>query len=118
MPRIPVLKIKDVLVVSLQVELQDRLALELQDDILNTLARTGARGLLIDVSAIEVVDSFLGRVIGDTARMAHLMGAATVLAGIRPAVAITLTELGLKLSGIRTALNLEKGLSMLESVES
>lgn len=114
MPRIPVLKIKDVLIVSLQVELQDRLALELQEDVLQSLSRTGARGLLIDVSGIDVVDSFLGRIIGDTARMARLMGAQTVLAGIQPAVAITLTELGLSLPDIRTALNLEKGLSVLD----
>lgn len=114
MPRIPVLKIKDVLIISLQVEMQDRLALELQEDVLQSLSRTGARGLVIDVSGIDVVDSFLGRIIGDTARMARLMGAQTVLAGIRPAVAITLTELGLSLPGIRTAMNLEKGLSLLE----
>jgi rsbT antagonist protein RsbS len=114
MPRIPVLKIKDVLIVSLQVEMQDRLALELQDDILTTLSRTGAHGLLLDVSGMDVVDSFLGRIIGDTASMARLMGARTVVAGLQPAVAITLTELGLALPQIRTALNLEKGLSMLE----
>lgn len=115
MPRIPVLKVKDVLVVSLQVEMQDRLALELQQDVLEALGRTGSRGLLIDVSGVEVVDSFLGRVIGDTARMARLMGAQTVLAGIQPSVAITLTELGLNLPDIKTALNLEKGLSLMES---
>ncbi len=118
MPRIPVLKIKDVLIVSLQVEMQDRLALELQDDILSTLSRTGARGLLLDVTSIDVVDSFLGRVIADTASMARLMGAETVLAGLQPAVAITLSELGLKLPQIRTALNLEKGLAMLETGKS
>lgn len=115
MARIPVLKLGDVLVVSLQVEMQDRIALELQQDVLETLSRTGSRGLLIDVSSVEVVDSFLGRVIGDTARMARLMGAQTVLAGIQPAVAITLTELGLSLPEIRCALNLEKGLAMLAS---
>jgi len=115
MPRIPVLKIKDVLVVSLQVEMQDRLALELQDDVLSTLKRTGARGLLIDVSGLDVVDSFLGRIVADTASMARLMGAKTVLAGLQPAVAITLTELGLSLPQIRTALNLEKGLALLEN---
>jgi rsbT antagonist protein RsbS len=115
MPRIPVLKVKDVLVVSLQVEMQDRLALELQEDILMTLSRTGARGLLLDVSGMDVVDSFLGRIIGDTAQMAQMMGARTALVGLQPAVAITLTELGFKLHGIRTALNLEKGLEMLEA---
>jgi rsbT antagonist protein RsbS len=114
MARIPVLKIKDVLVVSLQ-DLHDQGALELQDDVLSQLSRTGAHGLLIDVSGIDVVDSFLGRVIGDTANMAKLMGARTVLAGIQPAVAITITELGLSLPGVQTALNLEKGLSMLDS---
>lgn len=114
MARIPVLKFKDVLVVSLQVEMQDQLALELQDDVLSALARSSARGLLIDVSGIDVVDSFLGRVIADTASMARLMGTPTVLAGLQPAVAIVLTELGLKLPHIRTALNLEKGLSLLE----
>lgn len=115
MPRIPVLKIKDVLVVSLQIELQDRLALELQDDVLSMLKRTSARALLIDVSGLDVVDSFLGRVVADTASMARLMGAQTILAGLQPPVAITLTELGLKLPQIKTALNLERGLAMLES---
>lgn len=115
MPRIPVLKIKDVLIVSLQVEMQDHLALELQDDILSTISRTAARGLVLDVSGMDVVDSFLGRIIADTASMAHLMGTRTVLAGLQPAVAIVLTELGLKLPQIQTALNLEKGLSLLEA---
>lgn len=117
MPRIPVLKLKDVLIVSLQVEMQDRLALELQDDILNTLSRTGARGLVLDVSGMDVVDSFLGRIVADTAQMAYLIGARTVLAGLQPAVAITLTELGLRLPQIRTALNLEKALSLLDEDE-
>lgn len=116
MARIPVLKFKDVLVVSLQ-DLHDQRALELQEDVLSQLSSTGARGLLIDVSGIDVVDSFLGRVIGDTATMAKLMGARTVLAGIQPAVAITITELGLTLPGIYTALNLEKGLAMLSEPE-
>ena len=112
MARIPVLKIKDVLIVSLQ-EVHDQRALELQEDILNTLTSTGAHGLLIDLSGIDVVDSFLGRIIGDTASMAKMMGAQTVLAGIQPAVAITITELGLRLAGVKTVLNLEKGLDML-----
>lgn len=114
MPRIPVLKIKDILIVSLQVEMQDHLALELQNDVLSALSRTAARGLLLDVSGMDVVDSFIGRVIADTASMARLMGAETVLAGIQPAVAIVLTEMGLRLPHIRTALNLEKGLQLLE----
>lgn len=115
MSRIPVMKLKNILVVSLQVDLHDRLALELQDDVLRSLSRTGARGLLIDVSGIDVVDSFLGRILGETARMAGLMGARTVLVGVSPAVAITLVELGLSLPDVKTALNLEKGLDLLES---
>ncbi|MHB2018509.1 MAG: STAS domain-containing protein [Candidatus Xenobia bacterium] len=114
MARIPVLKIKGVLIVSLQ-EVQDQRAVELQEDILHTLSTTGAHGLLIDLSGIDVVDSFLGRIIGDTAGMAKMMGARTVLAGVQPAVAITITELGLQLAGVRTALNLEKGLDMLSA---
>ncbi|MBM3460949.1 MAG: STAS domain-containing protein [Armatimonadetes bacterium] len=115
MARIPVLRLKNVLVVSLQVEMEDRVAIDLQEDILSTLARTGAGGLIVDVSGVEVVDSFLGRIIGDTARMASMMGANTVLVGIQPAVAITLTELGLVFSNVRTALNLEKGLALLKA---
>jgi rsbT antagonist protein RsbS len=111
------LKLGNVLVISLQ-DLGDEQALELQQNVLGQLAETGAGGLLIDVSGIDVVDSFLGRVIGDTATMARLMGAHTVLAGLQPSVAITITELGLSLPGVQTALNLEKGLAMLTASEA
>lgn len=111
---IPILKIEENLIVSIQQELHDHNAVELQQDILDELAKTESRGLLIDVTAVDVVDSFLGRMISDTATMASLMGARTVLVGLRPAVAITLVELGLELEGVHAALNMEKGLSLLK----
>jgi rsbT antagonist protein RsbS len=103
----------NVLIVSIQQALHDRLALTLQDDITTALSRTGADGLLIDVSVIDIVDSFMGRMLNDIAAMALLMGARTALVGIQPAVAITLTELGLELRGIVTALDVEQGLARL-----
>lgn len=116
MPAVPIIRLGDNLVVTVQQALHDRLAMELQDDITTAISRTGARGLLIDVSVIDVVDSFMGRMLGDIATMARLMGTTTVLVGIQPAVAVTLTELGLELIGIHTALNLEKGLALLDRV--
>ncbi len=110
---IPILKIEDFLVVSVQTELHDKHAAGLQVDILRELARARARGVLIDVTILDVVDSFLGRLIGETASMARLMGASTCLVGLQPAVAITLVELGLDLAGVHTALNMEKGLAWL-----
>ena len=113
MSRIPILKVEDTLMVSIQVELHDQQALDLQEDILSEIDRTQAKGLLIDVTALEVVDSFLGRLISDTAAMARMMGTQTVLVGLRPAVAITLVELGLDLPGVQTALNVERGLALI-----
>lgn len=115
MSRIPILKIEDVLIVSIQNELHDQMAEILQRDIVTELARTNARGVLIDVTALDIVDSFLGRLIGDTAGMVRIMGARTALAGLQPAVAITLVELGIELAGIHTTLNIEKGLEWLRA---
>ncbi|MBN9409476.1 MAG: STAS domain-containing protein [Burkholderiales bacterium] len=118
MERIPILKLGDLLLVTVQVELHDQLALTLQDDLTNMLARTRARGVLIDISGLEIVDSFIGRSLGNIAAVAGIMDATTVLVGMRPAVAITLVELGMSLRGIRTALNVDKGMALLrESVD-
>jgi rsbT antagonist protein RsbS len=113
MEQIPILRIQDILLVSIQSELYDRQAERLQKDILQTLTVTHARGVLVDVTALQVIDSFLGRMIGETASMTRLMGAKTVLVGLQPAVAITLVELGLHLDGVHTALNMEQGLAWL-----
>ena len=110
---IPILSIEGFLVVSINVDLHDQLAVQLQEDILNEISRTGSRGLLIDVTALETVDSFMGRILGYTGSMAKLMGAETVLSGLQPEVAITLVELGLDFPELNTALNMEKGLEML-----
>lgn len=110
---VPIFRLGDTLVVAVQEALHDRLALALQEDITAALGRTGAAALLIDVSVIDVVDSFMGRMINDIAAMAQLMGARTALVGIQPAVAVTLTELGLELRGVVTALNVEQGLARL-----
>lgn len=118
MAAVPIIRLGDNLIVTVQQALHDRLAVQLQDDISTAIERTGARGLLIDVSVIDVVDSFMGRMLGDIAGMARLMGAATVLVGIQPAVAITLTEIGVELRGIHTVLNLEKGLALLERLRA
>lgn len=114
MAEITMMKIGTVLIVPIQVELHDRAAVQAQEDVIQNVADTGARGLLIDVSKLRVVDSFLGRLIGDTAAMARVMGCETVVVGLRPEVAITLMELGLHLEGIYTALNTEAGLELLE----
>src|SRR5262245_28206784 len=103
------------LLVTIQVDMHDRLALTLQDDLTSRIAETGARGVLIDISALGVVDSFIGRMIANTAGMARVLDAETVLVGMQPAVAITLVELGLSLPGVRTALNVEKGMSLLRA---
>ncbi len=116
MERIPVLKVGDFLLVTIQEELQDRLVLNLQEDLLLRISDTGARGVLIDISGLEMVDSFTGRVLANTAGMAHLLDAETVVVGMRPAVAITLVELGLSLRGIHTALNVDKGIELLQSL--
>lgn len=116
MDRVPILRISDTLILTLQMELHDRVALRFQADILKEIHETMARGLVIDVSAVEVVDSFMGRVLSDTAIMARTMGVETVLVGIQPEIAITLQEMGLELRGIHFALNLEKGLTLLRNM--
>jgi rsbT antagonist protein RsbS len=111
--QIPILKVGDFLLVTIQTELHDELAMTLQDDLTIKLARTGARGLLIDISGLEIVDSFIGRALAQIAGIARVMDAMTVLVGMRPAVAITLVELGITLAEIRTALNVDRGMLLL-----
>ena len=113
MDRIPILKMGEFLLVTIQVDMHDRLALTLQDDLTERIARARSRGVLIDISALEVVDSFIGRMLGNIAAMARVLDAETVVVGMQPAVAITLVELGLSLPGVRTALNVEKGMELL-----
>jgi rsbT antagonist protein RsbS len=115
MERIPILKMGDCLLVTIQVDMHDRLAMTLQDDLTDRIAATRARGVLIDISALEVVDSFIGRTLGNIASMARVLDAKTVVVGMRPAVAITLVELGLSLSGVSTALDVEKGMELIRS---
>lgn len=113
MERIPILKMGEYLLVTIQVDMHDRLALTLQDDLTSQIVRSAARGVLIDISALEMVDSFIGRMLGNIAAMARLLDAQTVVVGMQPSVAITLVELGLSLQGIRTALDIEKGMAVL-----
>jgi rsbT antagonist protein RsbS len=113
MDRVPILKIGEVLFVSIQIDLQDDSVVQLQEDLADQLSVTGARGVIIDITAVEVVDSFIGRMLSMIGSISRLFDAETVLVGMRPAVAITLTELGLSLHGVRTALNAEKGLRLL-----
>jgi rsbT antagonist protein RsbS len=115
MERIPILKMGGFLLVSIQVDMHDQLALALQDDLTQKISQTGAHGVLIDISAVEVVDSFIGRMIANIAAMARILDARTVLVGMQPAVAITLVELGLTLPGVRTALNVERGMALLRA---
>ena len=115
MERIPILKMGDCLLVSIQVDMHDQLAMALQDDLTGRITSTRAHGVLIDISALEVVDSFIGRVLANIAAMARVLDASTVVVGMRPAVAITLVELGLSLPGVRTALNVERGMELLAS---
>ena len=115
MERIPILKMGDCLLVTIQVDMHDRLAMTLQDDLTERIAATRARGVLIDISALEIVDSFIGRMLGNIAAMAHVLDAKTVVVGMQPAVAITLVELGLALSGVSTALNVEKGMALIRA---
>lgn len=112
--RIPVLKIGNVLIASIQVALHDASAVQFKDDLLQALHDTRARGVIIDLTALDIVDSFIGRLIADLTAMAGLMGASVVLTGLQPAVAITLVELGLELPRALTALNLEKGLALMQ----
>jgi rsbT antagonist protein RsbS len=116
--RIPILKMGPYLLVTVQVDMHDRLATTLQDDLTERIVKTRARGVLIDISSLEVVDSFIGRMLANIAAMARVLDAETVVVGMRPAVAITLVELGLSLPGVRTALDVEKGMALLRgSVE-
>lgn len=113
MDRIPILKLGRFLLVTVQVDMHDRLAMQLQDDLTNKISQTGARGVLIDISALEMVDSFIGRMLANISAMAKVLDAETVVVGMQPAVAITLVELGLSLPGVRTALNVERGMELL-----
>jgi len=113
MERIPILKMGSFLLVTIQVDMHDQLAVTLQDDLTTQIVRTGARGVLIDISALEMVDSFIGRMLGNIAAMSRILDADTVLVGMQPSVAITLVELGLSLHGVRTALNVDKGMDLL-----
>lgn len=113
MDRIPILKMGPFLLVTIQVDLYDRLALNLENDLISMVSKTGARGVLIDISAVNIVDSFMGRILGNIASMSRIMDAETVVVGMQPAVAITLVELGLTLQGVHTALNVEKGMELL-----
>jgi rsbT antagonist protein RsbS len=115
MDRIPILKMGDFLLVTIQVDMHDRLAMALQEDLTAKISATGAKGVLIDISSLQIVDSFIGRMFSSIAAMARVLDAATVVVGMRPAVAITLVELGLSLPGVRTALDVERGMHLLRS---
>ena len=115
MEQIPILKMGEFLLVSIQVDMHDQLAMTLQEDLTERIVATRARGVLIDISSLELVDSFIGRMLGNIAAMARILDADTVLVGMQPAVAITLVELGLSLQGVRTALDVEKGMTLLTS---
>lgn len=113
MERIPILRMGDLLLVTIQVDMHDRLAMTLQNDLTERIVKDQAKGVLIDISALDLVDSFIGRMISNTAAMARILDAKTVVVGMQPAVAITLVELGLALTGVQTALNVEKGIALL-----
>ncbi len=114
MDRIPVLKLGDALLVTIQVDMHDRLATALEDDLTTKIVTLGAKGVLIDISALEIVDSFMGRMLDNIAAVSRILDAETVVVGMRPAVAITLVELGLSLSGVRTALNVDRGMELIQ----
>ena len=115
MDRIPILKMGGFLLVTIQVDMHDQLAMTLQDDLTNRISETGAKGVLIDISSLEIVDSFIGRMLGNIASMSRVLDADTVVVGMRPAVAITLVELGMSLTGVRTALNVDAGMDLLRN---
>jgi len=114
MDKIPILQMGRLLLVTIQVDMHDRLAMQLQDDLTDRIVKARASGVLIDISSLEVVDSFIGRMISNIAAMAHILDAETVVVGMQPAVAITLVELGLSLEGVRTALNVDRGMALLQ----
>ena len=113
MEKIPILRMGEFLLVTIQVDMHDQLALKLQDDLTNAIQTNASRGVLIDISSLEMVDSFIGRMVADISGMARILGAETILVGMQPAVAITLVELGLSLPGVATALNVERGMAIL-----
>ncbi|HYD77618.1 STAS domain-containing protein [Ramlibacter sp.] len=117
MYRIPILQMGQMLLVTIQVDMEDQMALALQDDLANKIAATGAKGVLIDISALEIVDSFVGRMLASISGISRILDAATVVVGMQPAVAITLVELGLSLEGVRTALNVERGVELLAQAQ-
>jgi rsbT antagonist protein RsbS len=118
MDRIPILKMGSFLLVTIQVDMHDQLALALQDDLTERIVRDRATGVLIDISALDIVDSFIGRMLGNIASIARILDAETVVVGMQPSVAITLVELGLSLPGIRTALNIDRGMELLRAANS
>lgn len=118
MDKIPILKLGPYLLVTIQVDLYDRLALNLESDLIHMVSRTEAKGVLIDISAVSIVDSFMGRILGNIAQMSKILDAVTVVVGMQPAVAITLVELGLTLKGVYTALDVEKGMQLLDEKTS
>ena len=115
MERIPVLRMGTLLLITIQVDMHDKLALQLQDDVTQRISEWGSRGVLIDISSLEIVDSFIGRMLANIAAMSRVLGAETVVVGMQPAVAITLVELGLSLPGVRTALNVDAGMDLLRA---
>ena len=115
MERIPILKMGEFLLITIQVDMHDRLAMTLQNDVTDMIVKTHARGVMIDISMLDVVDSFIGRMLGSIASMSRILDAETVVVGMQPSVAITLVELGLSLTGVRTALNVDKGMELLRS---
>ncbi|MGC1778676.1 MAG: STAS domain-containing protein [Xanthobacteraceae bacterium] len=114
MDRIPILKLGDALLVTIQVDMHDRLATALEEDLTTKIVAVGSKGVLIDISALEIVDSFIGRMLDNIAAVSRILDAETVVVGMRPAVAITLVELGLSLSGVKTALNVERGMALIQ----
>ena len=117
MDHIPILKMGEFLLVTIQVDMHDQLAIQLQDDLTNRISKTGAKGVLIDISALGMVDSYMGRMLANISSMAAILDARTVLVGMQPAVAITLVELGLTLHGVKTALNVDRGMEYLRSLQ-
>lgn len=116
MDRIPILRMGNFLLVTIQVDMHDQLAMTLQDDLTNAISKNGSRGVLIDISSLEIVDSFIGRMLANISGMARILDAQTVLVGMQPAVAITLVELGMSMPGVRTALNVEAGMELLREL--